>query len=73
MMLMRAAVFWDIRLSCVVIAYRHFGMTYLSHFQGSRVQEEKKLGTPKNSYIWEGVGGDWESVSVMTANGFAPV
>jgi hypothetical protein len=44
---------------------------YPSHLQGSRVQQEKKAGMPKNSYIWEGVGGDWESVSEMTANGFA--
>jgi len=68
---MKAVVFWDIRLSFVVNVYQHFGTMYLSHLQGSGVQKEKKASTPKNSYIWEGVGGDWESVSVMTANGFA--
>jgi hypothetical protein len=56
---MKAAVLWDIRLSCVVTVYRHFDMMYLAHFQGSRVQEEKKTSTPKiviYGKVWVGTG-----------------
>jgi uncharacterized protein YwbE len=39
---MKSAVFWGITLRCVVIVYRRFGTTYLSHPHGSRVRVGKK-------------------------------
>ena len=33
----RSAIFWDITQRVVSILYRHFGTTYRSHLQGSRI------------------------------------
>jgi len=37
---MRIVLFWAIMEQVVVIPYQRFGTTYLSHLQGSRIQEE---------------------------------
>jgi hypothetical protein len=42
-MLMRSVLFWDITQRRVVIIYRCFGTTYLSHLQGSRSPRRKEL------------------------------
>ena len=36
----RTTLFWVITQRVVAISYRRFGTTYVSHRQGSRIQEE---------------------------------
>ena len=40
------ALFWEITRRIVVIPYRHFGTTYRSHLQGSRIQQNKNCLLP---------------------------
>jgi hypothetical protein len=43
------ALFWFIMQRVVVISYQHFGKTYQSHLQGSRIQ--KKAFCPNTKFI----------------------
>jgi len=69
---MRTALFRVITNRVVVISSRHLGITYRSHFQRSRIQQESRLYTV---YVKKSVGGDkfsvtwWQAVWLMQVVG----
>jgi hypothetical protein len=73
----RPALFWDIKQRVVVIPYRHFGTTYMSHLQGSIILGFLTLedGTARlsqyvgNNYHTRCVTAQKSAVLVYLANG----
>jgi hypothetical protein len=47
----RSALFWDITQRRVVILYRRFGTTYLSHLQGSRNPRRKPMKSKEKAFF----------------------